>query len=249
MTRRTIELFCFIAALVLAALSFHAGLASHDEQQRLKSTLATQKEILDAADAHEKARNAALNDTLAQIARLKSSTQSPQEILRVLQQELQLPQPITLATTPARASDSSISRRGGFQTRPLPLAPTTKQGTVVPGNSLPPVPDKTPAAPNAPRTLTASPDPKILPTAPSAQIPASDLKPLFDFVQDCRTCQAQLAAAQHNSADDAAKIAALTRERDAAITASNGGTFLRRLRRNALWLALGAVAGYAAAKR
>ena len=42
-------------------------------------------------------------------------------------------------------------------------------------------------------------------------------------MQDCRACQARLAAATQNSADDAAKIAALTRERDAAVTVSKGG--------------------------
>jgi hypothetical protein len=226
MTRRTIELFCFLAALVLAALSFHAWLASHDEQQRLQSTLTAQKEILDAADSREKDRNAALSTTLAQIAKLKTSTQSPQEILRALQQELSLPQPITLATTPANL--------------PLPLTSTSK----------PSAQQGTRASQNSPLlAVTALSDQKDLPNAPIAQIPAADLKPLFDFVQDCRACQAQLAAAKQNSADDAAKIAALTRDRDAAITASKGGTFLRRLRRNAMWLALGAAAGYAAAKR
>jgi len=84
--------------------------------------------------------------------------------------------------------------------------------------------------------------------APAAEIPSADLKPLFDYVQNCRACQAQLAAAQKNSADDAAKISALTRERDAAITASKGGSFLRQLRRNAIWFAIGAAGGYIAAR-
>ncbi|MGC1629293.1 MAG: hypothetical protein WA735_20745, partial [Candidatus Acidiferrales bacterium] len=56
-------------------------------------------------------------------------------------------------------------------------------------------------------------------------------------------CQAQLATAKLNAADDAAKLAAITRERDAAITTAKGGTFWRRLRRNALWFAVGAGAG------
>jgi hypothetical protein len=61
----------------------------------------------------------------------------------------------------------------------------------------------------------------VLPDAPipTAQIPAADLKQLEDYVQDCRACQAQLAARQ-NSADNAAKLSAVTRERDAALTAS-----------------------------
>ena len=101
MTRRTIELLAFLAALLLAALAFHAWLASHDEQQRLQSTLATQQQLIDAADARERDRNTALSDTLAQIAKLKATAQTPEEILGSLQQYLHLPQPITLQTNPA----------------------------------------------------------------------------------------------------------------------------------------------------
>ena len=78
---------------------------------------------------------------------------------------------------------------------------------------------------------------------PSAQIPAADLKPHYDYVQDCRACQAQPAVAKQNSADDAAKLSAITRERDAALTAAKGRTFWRRLWCNALWFAVGAGAG------
>jgi len=49
MTRRTLEIAAFCAALLLAALIFHAWLAAHDDQLRLSSTLATQKQALDAA--------------------------------------------------------------------------------------------------------------------------------------------------------------------------------------------------------
>jgi hypothetical protein len=74
----------------------------------------------------------------------------------------------------------------------------------------------------------------------SARIPAADLKPLYDYVQDCRACQAQLAAAKQDRLDDDAKLAAAVRERDAAITASKGGPLWRRVRRNAPWFAIGA---------
>ncbi len=91
------------------------------------------------------------------------------------------------------------------------------------------------------------------PAAPSAQIPAADLKPLYDYVQDCRACQAQLAAAKQDKADDEAQLSVLVSERDAAVAASKGGSFLRRLRRNALWFVVGAgagaAAGYATSKR
>lgn len=82
-------------------------------------------------------------------------------------------------------------------------------------------------------------------TAPqsTAEIPAADLAPLYNYVQDCRACQLQLTAAKQNATDDAAKIRALTLERDATITAAKGGPFWLRLKRNAHWLAIGAAAG------
>lgn len=293
MTRRTIELLAFVAALLLAALAFHAWLAAHDEQQRLQSTLATQKELIDEADARERDRNTALNATLAQIAKLKATTQTPQEILSGLQQYLQLPQPITLeANPPANAMASKKGRAsiaGTQATNSGRIAPSASQS---PSNAPPELsgassfatpaststqvdaspegiqPSDTPSTrtqegTRPPQNFPASSRSEVVPASPSAvlpnqppsaatadaTIPAADLKPLYDFVQDCRACQAQLAAAKQNSADDAAKLASLSRERDAAITAAKGGTFWRRLRRNAAWLAAGAALGYLAAKR
>ncbi|MDR3720229.1 MAG: hypothetical protein P4L00_01405 [Candidatus Acidoferrales bacterium] len=219
MTRRTIEIAGFCAALLLAAMAVHAWLDSRDEQQRLASTLAAQKQLLDAADSRERTRQSALDATLAQIESLKRATLTPEQVLRDLPKYLPLPQPITLAS--ATGPDAS--------------APA-QQGTDASAKA---------AIPRQP--------PSAFPTAPAAQIPSADLKPLYDYVQDCRACQAQLAAAKQNQADDAAKLAALTRERDAAVTATKGGTFWRRLRRNAAWFgvgaALGAAAGYTASKR
>jgi hypothetical protein len=256
MTRRTLELIGFFSALLLATLAFHAWLASHDEQQRLQATLAAQKQLLDAADVRENDRNAVLNTTLARIAKLKAATHSPEEILRDLQQELSLPQPITLSAqripasaepkpTPIANAFARASREFPALSSSPPSSATSnanQQGTAA--SEIPVRP--APAVPTPDRSA----DPrKLLPAAPQAQIPAADLKPLFDFVQDCRTCQAQIAVAKLNAADDAAKIAALTRERDAALTAAKGGSFMRRLRRNAEWLAAGAALGYLAAKR
>jgi hypothetical protein len=69
------------------------------------------------------------------------------------------------------------------------------------------------------------------------------LKPLYDFVQDCRECDAKLSAAKQDHDDDTVKLEALTRERDAALAAAKGGTFWHRLRRNLEWLAVGAMVG------
>ena len=84
--------------------------------------------------------------------------------------------------------------------------------------------------------------------ASQAVIPAADLKPLYDFTLDCRACQAKLAAAQADLTDERAKTAVLTRERDEAVRVAKGGSVLRRVARNAKWLAIGAAAGAIAAK-
>jgi len=440
-THRIFEICIIIAFTIVAAMAFHAWLASHDDQLRLQATLTTQKQQLDAANDRERDRAATLNQTLAQIEKLKRETQTPQQILRDLPQYLKLPQPITLdsptnnqageqlqkqngegtgAASDAGGAERSASSgevppevnpsrsilgaiREALQRKPkgnstaetdvtLPDAanrsanassaaiqatPTssTKSGAEVPaaalkssgsttsrilgairkklrkgatrqdasGGNLPdpenqrasasPSPSQSaitpPSTPNAIQTsATASatsagtpgevvpdaagrsasaPDPirrEIMPAATStpiqavrsfpptsaataateaqlgaadksasaasgnvpadakststpaqatrpssapasAEIPAVDLKPLYDYVQDCRACQAQLIAAKQNHADDATKLQAMTRERDAAIITAKGGTFWRRFRRNAEWLVIGAATGAA----
>ena len=234
-------------------MAIHAWLDSRDEQQRLASTLTAQKQLLDAADSRERTRQSALDATLAQIEALKRATQTPEQILRELPKYLSLPQPITLA--PAQQGSDDPTR---IVVKPKSAAAEELRdltATTLPTDSAAPENRKT----TQPRDLASSSparipaqSPATLPTAPAAQIPSADLKPLYDYVQDCRACQAQLAAAKQNQLDDAAKLAALTRERDAAVTAAKGGTFWRRFRHNAKWLAvgaaLGAAAGYAASR-
>jgi hypothetical protein len=391
MTRREIEIAAFLLALLGAAITFHAWLASHDEQQRLQSTLSTQKQIIDAADARERARDSSLNDTLAQIEKLKRSTQSPEQIVRDLPQYLSLPQPISLVKNPSNTESAgqatkSAVRQGTdasgnsslYSTRASPFAPGSSAlpsisashfrsmftrshpgagaGVVSTQSSRHPAlyrnaaPADCPAPVNsisqtnsAPRTslqrgadasgissgssrlpsISASrfrslfphPDFSVeansvsppstqlpggsrdapdcmapvsdIPQTPNrdmpeqtegnnlasensdhkaatisgaisrsstcdntsdctAQFPAADLKPLYNYIQDCRACQSQLSAARQDLSDESAKVAALTRERDAAVTAAKGGPFWRRLRRDALWFVLGASAAYIA---
>ena len=81
-----------------------------------------------------------------------------------------------------------------------------------------------------------------------AVIPAEDLKPLYDFTLDCKACQSKLAATQGDLADERAKTAVLTRERDEAVRAAKGGSVFRRMARAAKWLAIGAAFGAIAAQ-
>jgi hypothetical protein len=122
--------------------------------------------------------------------------------------------------------------------QPIELAPpptaAAGQGSSLPGKS-------------GASSASGSDSSAAAPAAPVAQIPTADLKPLFDFVQDCRACKVQLDAARADLSDEKSKSAALARERDAAVKAVKGGGFWTRLKRNAKWLAIGAVIGAAAA--
>jgi len=243
---RTIELSIVGVALLIGALAVHSWLNARADQRRLQSTLAAQKQLIDAAGAREAARDATLQQTLAQIDALKRATQTPAEILRELPKYLALPAPILLATPNAGAPSAT-----GHVVEPPDDA---RKGIESPSNALSAgpasssAPASSPASDGEPISLNNSGSPHDLPSSPTAvaEIPAADLKPLYDYVQDCRACQARLAAATQNASDDETQIAALTRQRDAAITASKGGGFWLRFRRSALWLAVGAGLGYAA---
>ena len=51
-------------------------------------------------------------------------------------------------------------------------------------------------------------------------IPPSDLKPLYDGLQECRACALERDATKQDLVDTRAQLVALTRERDAAIKAA-----------------------------
>ncbi len=74
-------------------------------------------------------------------------------------------------------------------------------------------------------------------------IPQTDLKPLYDDLQDCRATTLETASLTKDLADEKSQAAALTTERDAAVAATHGGTFLVRLKREAKWLAIGVAIG------
>ena len=61
--------------------------------------------------------------------------------------------------------------------------------------------------------------------------PGQDLKPLYDFALDCQECRAKLQAAQGDLLDERAKTKTLTKERDDALHAANGGSVLARIAR------------------
>ena len=80
-------------------------------------------------------------------------------------------------------------------------------------------------------------------TADVATIPQSELKPLYNHLQDCMACDVRLHAGEADLLDKQAQVKALTLQRDAALSAATGGKFWHRLKHNAKWFILGSAAG------
>jgi hypothetical protein len=172
------------------------------------------KQLLAADDTRQHDRDAQLNQTLGALAMEKRKIATPSQIIRELPQEIPLPAPIALRTSPAAVASS----------------PPTANGHRSAAN------------------FSSTNNPK--PAQAQVVIPAEDLKPLYDFTIDCKTCQAKLTAAQGDLANEKSKTktATLTKERDRALQIARGGSTWRRISRAAKWFLIGAAAGAVVAK-
>jgi hypothetical protein len=94
----------------------------------------------------------------------------------------------------------------------------------------------------------SKPDSPVANAPVGATLPTEDLKPLYDFAIDCRTCQAKLAVVTSDLADEKTKTEALSRERDAALKLAKGGSLRQRFGRALKWFAIGAAVGIIASK-
>ncbi len=247
-------------AAVLVAVLLISWRDGRRDRARLATQLAAAQQSLAAAASRQHDRDAQLARTLAAIDAQKSARLTPDQILARLARQIPLPAPLTLHSAPSGESASSVSPASSASrdTRPAPAeavaAPLANRAAL--RHSVPETakePREQAADTRNPRSATpASPVPgKFLPDAPPAHeavLPAQDLKPLYNFALDCQACQARLAAAQADLADEKLKTATLTRERDSALQAAKGGSFLRRVARAAKWFVIGAAAGALAAK-
>ena len=205
---RRIAAVAACAALAVAVIAFRSWLDARDDRVRMSATLSSQSSIIAAAQKREQDRAAQLADTLRQIADLKRTVQTPQQVLRAIPQYLPpLPQPLE------------------------PIAPSSPASQ--PGQ---------PARPGTPPPDASATGGEV----PDVRVPSADLKPLFDYVQDCRACQAKLTAAQQDLNDERTKSAAVTKERDAAVKAAKGGNVWTRTWRAMKWVGLGFAVGYVA---
>jgi hypothetical protein len=144
-------------------------------------------------------------------------------------------------------ASSREQQRDAALRKTLASIATAKRETQTPAAIVAQLPQLLPALPEP--VLLTVPAPTAVQPVPdaAADIPQADLKPLYDYVQDCRACQARLSTAQSDLTDERSKEAALSTERDAAIKAAKGGTFWQRMKRGAKWLAIGAALGATAA--
>src|SRR6267142_6034016 len=215
-----------LAAVAAATILFATWRANRRDTDRLAADLALAKQSLAQADARQHDRDKQLLQTLAALAAAKRNITTPAQIVRELPKQIPLPTPIALQSKPQPCAAQSFLECGG-------LAAAL---TIEPNRRSPP----TATEPNKAGKQSASPDQAIL--------PIEDLKPLYDFAIDCKACQAKLAVTQADLTDERAKTVVLTHERDQAVHAAKGGSVLRRIARNAKWLAIGALAGAVAAR-
>jgi len=225
------------SGLTLALLA--AWRADRRDRAQLTADLAAGRQALAQADARQHDRDAQLLQTLASLAAEKRTVTAPAQIIRQLPQQIPLPAPIALQAVPCEP--------GQYTGEPPKLTRSTNKQ---PTPTLPTAPCSSgpPFGPEGLEPARSSSNPPSKVAVAQAVIPAADLKPLYDFSLDCRACQAKLAAAQADLPDERAKTAVLTHERDEAVRAAKGGSLLRRIARNAKWLAIGVAAGAIAAK-
>jgi len=225
--------------LLLTAAVILAWREARSDRAQLQTQLAASNQALAAASARQQDRDAKLSDVLAGIAAEKKASTTPDQLLAGIAREVGLPTPLTMpsATTPLTAAQSTTSATG------------KSAGNPASSNAL-----QAGATSGSPQTNASSPSPAIpsglaqAPSAPDAKIPAADLKPLYDYVLDCKACQAKLTAAQNDLTDEKTKTATLTKSRDDAVRAAKGGSIWKRTTRALKWFAIGAAAGAIAAK-
>jgi hypothetical protein len=226
-----------LAPAILALALLAAYRADRRARSQLAADLTTARQALAQLDARHHDRDAQLQQTLATLAADKRTVTTPHQILRELPKQIPLPAPIFLPPAPANRPETHSSA-GNYE---APQSPASS-GALVNQN------DKTVQdsnQPQKPQISARNPDQSGSTTRPDAQaiLPQEDLKPLYDFALDCQACQAKLAASQADLADEKAKAAVLTRERDEAVRIAKGGSTLRRVAKAAKWFALGALAG------
>jgi hypothetical protein len=128
-----------------------------------------------------------------------------------------------------------------------------KAQAVTPAQIVREIPTFLPQTLPAPVTTVTTPAPAgaapgTPPTITGMQIPAADMRPLFDELITCKECSEKLTGAQMQTSIDEDKITSLTKERDAAVKAAKGGSVWTRVKHSAETIVISAAAGYLIAR-
>ena len=217
--------------LILIAAILFAWREARNDRAQLQSQLAAANQALAAATTRQQDRDTKLNDVLSNITKEKSAPATTDQLLAGIAREAGLPTALNLQQNPTENVRANT--------------PIGTKGNQSPSDSLQIGTAPTQSVDNTTGAVTAV---SKLPAAPDVKIPAADLRPLYDYMLDCKACQAKLSASQADLVDEKSKTAALTKSRDAAVKDAKGGSILQRTLRAAKWFALGAAAGAIAAK-
>ena len=235
MTRKMVEVLLLVLTLAFACLGVDSWLASRDAQRQFKTAFAVEQKLIAESDATKRQQEGALTGLLKEIQNLKEKTRTPSQVVKELPKYLPLPAPITISSP---EPDDCVEQA---HCTPMMHIPPRRGGR---GKVL-----TDSAVSRSEPSIDSAPSPSMLRAGNlDAKLPLQDLKPLFDFVQECRSCNAELDAARKRAAEDSVKMTALTRERDLAVHAKTASLW-RRIRQDAVLFGFGAIAGYAAIHR
>jgi hypothetical protein len=141
-----IRLAELLVTAILALSLFAAWRAERRDRTQLAAELATAKQTLAQADSRQHDRDAQLLQTLSSLAAEKRTVTSPAQIIRDLPQQMGLPTPIALQTSPGQASSDSPGAKSGAP-KPNPMNPSQDssrspgQQAVIPAADLKPLYD------------------------------------------------------------------------------------------------------------
>ena len=159
-------------------------------------------------------------------ARITYEAEHAQTVTQIKQLSEQISSVVATATQAAKAD---ASRQAQVQT-PAQVVKAIPQVIQLPA----PVIVQTPDAPT--------------PQAGTLLVPTADAKPLFDTLSEGAACKTELSATKQQVTLEQEKTAAVTKDRDAAVTSLKGGSKWHRVITAAKWAAVGVVAGYIAAR-
>lgn len=209
--------FLALVACLLVLFLGRDWLSSHDAAVRLAATLAAQKRVSAEADQRERQRDQSLAAVVSEFHAEKQRVNTPAKAAAAIPQAL-----------PSLPEPITLTIPDPQDHRPPAASPGPSPG---------------PAQPyTAPSDAQGDNQPPAI-----ASIPQSDLKPIYDFLEDCRADQASLNATRADLSDEREKVQAITAERDAAMRAAGKRSFWSRLSHNSKWFLLGAATAAALA--